>query len=166
MSTTKQEQEKKFSQMYEEPRPKIEKLHEFHQISEALDDSVVDLEMHASLLTDEQTARLHRMLTFADGVPEFTVSEIDRQYHLFLKMQEQVAGMDGQLRATASVRDIAAVISSMGGLIGLFLKAQKELDSIKAEANLKDAVLEAVRVLPVKNQEIFFARMEELDGSE
>lgn len=164
MSTTTQQQERKFSQMIENPVPRVEKLHQFHQLSESLNDSVVDLEMHASLLTDEQTARLHRMLTFADGIPEFTVSEIDRQYHLFLKMQEQVAGMDGHLRASASVRDIAAVISSMGGLIGLFLKAQKELDSIKAEANLKDAVLEALRVLPSAQQAVFFARLSELES--
>lgn len=164
MSTVQQQQEKKFSQMLEEPKPHIEKLHQFHIISGELDDSIADLEMHARLLTEEQSAKLHRLLTFADGIPEFTVSEIDRQYHLFLKMQEQVAGMDGQLKLTASVRDIAAVISSMGGLIGLFLKAQKELDSIKAEANLKDAILEALRVLPAENQHIFFERLEELGG--
>lgn len=164
MNTQQQQQQRKFSQMAEHPRPVVESISDFHVISSGLDDSVVDLEMHASLLTDEQTQRLHRLLTFADGVPEFTITEIDRQYHLFLKMQEQVAGMDGQLRATASVRDIAAVISSMGSLIGLFLKAQKELDSIKAEANLKDAVLEAIRVLPAENQKIFFDRLEELDA--
>lgn len=150
--------------MKEEPRPRIESLHKFHKISDDLDDSIQDLEMHANMLTEEQTARVQRLLTFTEGVPEFTVSEVDRQYHLFLKMQEQLVGMDGQLKATASVRDIAAVISSMGGLVGLFLKAQKELDSIKAEADLKDAVLEAIRVLPVENQTIFFERLNELEG--
>ena len=157
------EQEKKFSQMGESPKPQVNYIHEFHQVSNALDDSIADLEMHAKMLTDEQVNRLNQMLTFANGVPEFTVTEIDRQYHLFIKMQEQVAGMDGQLRATASVRDIAAVISSMGSLIGLFLKAEKELDSIKAEANLKDAILESLRTLPQANQEIFFNRLAELE---
>jgi len=164
MSSIIQQQQKKHSQMKESPKPQVDSMHQFHIISDQLNDSIQDLEMHASMLTDEQSARLHQLLTFADGVPEFTVSEIDRQYHLFIKMQEQVAGLDGQLRATASVRDIAAVISSMSSLIGLFLKAQKELDSIKAEANLKDAVLEALRTLPADNQKIFFERLAELEG--
>lgn len=163
MSTARQEQQRKFSQLAENPVPVVNGIHEFHIISGELDDSIQDLEMHAKLLTDEQLQRLNRAITFANGVPEFTVSEIDRQYHLFLKMQEQVASMDGQLRATAGVRDIAAVISSMGGLIGLFLKAQKELDSVKAEANLKEAVLDAVRVLPAENQKIFFDRLATLE---
>jgi len=164
MSSVIQQQEKKHSQLKEFPRPQVDSMHQFHIISEQLDDSIQDLQMHASMLTEEQSAKLHQLLTFADGVPEFTVSEIDRQYHLFIKMQEQVVGLDGQLKATASVRDIAAVISSMGSLIALFLKAQKELDSIKAEANLKDAVLEALRVLPADRQQIFFDRLAELES--
>jgi len=123
------------------------------------------MEMHKTLLTDEQIARVRRMIVSVDNLPALTVTEVDRQYHLFLRMQEQIASMDGELRATASIRDIAAVISSMSSLIGLFLKAQKELDSIKAEADLKDAVLSALKVIPADAQAKFFRRMEELEGS-
>ena len=159
-----QQQREKHAELKEIPRPQVDSMHQFHIISEQLDDSIQDLQMHASMLTLEQSQSLHRLLTVADGIPEFTVTEIDRQYHLFIKMQEQVATFDGQLRATASVRDIAAVISSMGSLISLFLKAQNQLDSIKAEADLKEAILDALRVLPAESQAVFFERLAELEG--
>lgn len=159
-----QQQKQKHLEMEAHPRPQITGIHEFHIVSDALDDSIRDLEMHANMLTDEQNVRLQRMLANADSLPDLTVNEIDKQYHLFLKIQDQVIGMNDQLRATASVRDIAAVISSMGSLISLFLKAQKELDSIKAEADLKEAVLESLKVLPESARIAFFTRMSELEG--
>ena len=139
-----------------------ETTHEYHQLSAELDDSIADLEMHTSALSDSQTARLHSLVTTAEGKPSFDSNEVDKQYHLFLRIQEQVVDMGGNLKATASIRDIATVITSMGNVFSLFLKAKAQIDSIKAEADLKQAVLEALKTLPPKSQKIFFDKLDAL----
>jgi len=137
-------------------------VHEYNQLADELNDSISDIEMHVAVLTDSQTARLHTLITAAQGKPSFDATEIDKQYHLLLSIQEQVVDMSGTLRATASIRDIASIIGSMNSLISLFLKAEAQLDSIKAEADLKEAVLEAMAELPEKNRAKFFDKLKEL----
>lgn len=141
---------------------KASSSHEYHQLSGELDDAITELEMHSVILNEAQTARLHSLVTTAEGKPAFDSNEIDKQYHLLLNIQEQVVDMGGALRATASIKDISSIISSTGSVISLFLKAQAQLDSIKAEADLKQAVLEAIKTLPSKAQKVFFARLAEL----
>lgn len=137
-------------------------VHSYHQLSAELEDSIDDIEMHLSALTDDQTARLHHLVTTAEGKPSFDASEVDKQYHLLLHIQEQVIDMSGVLKASASMRDISSVLSGIGSVLSLFLKAEAQIDSIKAEADLKQAVLEAIKELPAESQKIFFERLEEL----
>ncbi|MCK4501217.1 hypothetical protein KAU11_12020 [Candidatus Babeliales bacterium] len=142
-----------------------ENTHEYHQLSGELDDSIADIEMHLSVLSAAQKTRLHHLVVVAEGKPAFDASEVDKQYHLLLRIQEQVVDMGGNLKATASIRDISSVINSMGSLVSLFLKAENQLDSIKAEADLKQAVLEAIKAIPPKAQRLFFDKLEELEKS-
>jgi len=146
--------------------PRIESIHEFHILSAQMDDSITELEVHYELLTDTQLARLKSVIAHGAGTPSLNASELDRQYHLFLGMQKQVVDNHNEIRQGSSVRDIAALVSSFSSLIGLFLKADKELDSIKQEANLKQAVIEALSGLPESSRDMFFRRMAELDEAD
>lgn len=156
-----------FPSGYQRPDvPRIESIHEYHILSAQMDDSITELEVQYELLTDTQLARLKSVISHGAGTPALDASELDRQYHLFLGMQKQVVDNHNEIRQGSSVRDIAALVSSFSSLIGLFLKADKELDSIKEEANLKQAVIEALSGLPESSRDMFFRRMSELDASD
>ena len=140
----------------------VESVHEYHQLSSELDDAIREIETYVSVLNESQTARLHSLVVHAEGKPAFDASEVDKQYHLLLRIQEQVVDSSGTLRATASIKDMSAVLSAISSLLGLFLKAEAQIDSIKAEADLKQSVLSALETLPEKNKKAFFDRLEEL----
>lgn len=136
--------------------------HQYHKISESINDSINDIRRYASILTPQQTLVLHAIVDKASGRPSFDASEVDKQYHLLLKIQEQVIDPTGILVDTASVKDLTSVLSAISSVVSLFLKTQAQIDSIKAEADLKDAVLTAIGEAPQDVKEKFFKRLAEL----
>jgi len=145
-------------------KPVTGDVHSYHLIVSSLDDCLQELETYANLLNGPQVERLTNLLSGFDNAFQrhLNISEVDRQYELFLRMQDQVIDQAGNLLASAGLRDIGTVTSALSNLISLFLRAKKELSQLKAEADLKDAVLTAIKELPEHAQARFFARLDEL----
>ena len=137
----------------------------FHVISQDMEDCISDIRIHAELLTPQQVSDLSECINHANGHRGLDVSEVDKQYQLFLEMQKQVIDPRGNMLDGVSIKDIGSVISAMSSLISLFLKAQKDLDIIRDQADLKDAVLQAVKDAPDDVRERFFTRLSELEES-
>lgn len=136
----------------------------YHQIADDLKDCMITIVTYSALLTEEQLASMKAIIRRNGGTIDFTVDEVTRQYQVFRRMQEQVSDVDGNLIASASIKDVSSVIASMNSLIGLFLRAQKEIDSVKQEADLKEAVLSAIGGLDAGSQAMFFKRLEEFES--
>ena len=138
--------------------------HTLHCIDGSLMDSITEIQMHQDFLDSAHCKMLREVLQAQEpkrpdepSASEFTIDEVSRQYGMFLKLQRQVMTEQGRLMETASVRDIASMISTMSSVITLFLRARKEVDTLKEEAALKAAVLAAVGELPLPVQERFFS---------
>ena len=143
-------------------KPNFLEPHKFHQIAAQIDDCISELDMYEDVISEHQAEKLRVIVNYAQDCPDLDASEINKQYKLLRQMQNQIVDMSGTLRATATLKDISSVIASTNSTISLFLKAQKEIDSITEEANLKQAVLEAIGDLDNKVQQKFFNRLDEL----
>ena len=136
---------------------------EYHELAGQLDDCIDQLTRYHEIISAEQAARLKQIVLEVDGIVEFDIDEVSKQYQIFQRMQNKLMDSSGSLLDGADVRDISSVLSSMTSLISLFLKANKEIDSIKEEAKLKAAVLAAVRSLEPEAREEFFKVLQEED---
>lgn len=134
---------------------------EYHELSAQLDDCISQLSRYHEIISSEQALQLRTLVMEVDGIVEFDIDEVSKQYQIFLRLQGKLLDADGGALANADVRDISSMLSSMTSLISLFLKANKEIDSIKEEAKLKAAVLRAVGELDEEARARFFEVLEE-----
>lgn len=134
---------------------------EYHELSSGLDDAIGQLRRYHEIISAEQANLLRSIVLEVDGIVEFDIDEVSKQYQIFLRMQTKLMDPAGELLAGADLRDIGSVLSAMTSLISLFLKANKEIDSIKEEAKLKAAVLEAISGLGERERAAFFKVLEE-----
>ena len=143
-------------------KPNFLEPHKFHQIAAQIDDCISELDMYEGIISEPQAEKLRVIVNFAQDCPDLDASEVNKQYKLLRQMQNQIVDMNGTLKAHATLKDISSVIAATNSTISLFLKAQKEIDFITEEANLKQAVLEAIGDLDSKVQQKFFNRLNQL----
>lgn len=146
--------------LHPQVKPVVADIHAFHRIKDELDDAIRAICMYQNVIDAEMVEKLKGVIGRSTGNVNFDVSEVDRQYHMFLAMQRKVSDPSGNLLATAELKEIGTIISSMNSLLSLFMKSQKDIDSAREEAKLKDAVLSAIRDLDTASQARFFAVMD------
>ncbi len=139
---------------------KAVQMHDYHKLGSELEDYINQLEMYHEIISPEQLKRLRNIVQESEGVVSLNVNEVDRQYILLLKMQKKVVDDEGNLLDAAGLKELSTVVSSMGSVISLYMKARKDINIMKGEANLKAAVLAAVKTLPEANRSEFFKTLE------
>lgn len=140
-------------------KPVVNDIQSFHRVKGELEDCVRTVCMYQEVLDTTMVDKLQGVVGRAKGHISFDISEVDRQYNLFLLMQRKVTDPQGILLSGATIKEIGTVVSSMNSLVSLFLKAQKDIDAAREEAKLKDAVLSAIRDLDPAAQARFFEVM-------
>lgn len=142
--------------------PVVVGMHDFHKISGELSDSVSALETYEDVLDASPVLvkRLRRLVEASEGIVRLDVSEVDKQYQLLLKIQSKVVDDEGGLLDANGLKELSTMVSSMGSVISLYMKAQKDINIMKGEANLKAAVLAALQGLPEASREEFFSTLE------
>ena len=137
-------------------------MHDFHKLAGELEDCVVSLELYEEVLDASPglVKRLRRLVEASEGVIKMDVTEVDRQYQLLLMMQEKVVDRQGDLLDANGIKEMSTLISSMGSVISLYMKAKKDINIMKGEADLKAAVLSALEGLDEAHREKFFDTLE------
>ncbi len=138
-------------------------MHDWHKLDGELADYVAQLEMYHEILSPGLIKRLQRLVQESEGMVNLDVSEVDRQYHLLLKMQKKVVDDEGNLIDANGLKELATVASAMGSVISLYMKARKDINIMKGEADLKEAVLSAISDLDDIAREKFFAKLESFE---
>ena len=136
----------------------------FHRLSKELDDCVTQLQLYTEILTQDQVSRLRDLVKEVAGENALNVSEVDRQYHLLLKMQKSVIDNDGNLLEGNTLKEMATLVSAMNSVMSLYLKARKDMDGMRSESDLKQAVLLALEELPAESRAKFFKALERFQG--
>jgi len=143
-----------------EGKPSVGNMASFHAVEAELIDAISTVRLYRSNLDNEMVAELVKVVGKAKGRVNFEVSEVNKQYALFLKLQEMVVNGHGEMMEEATIKDLGTMITSMSSLISLFLKAQRDIDTLGAEADLKKAVLAAVSGLDKAAQDRFFEQLD------
>lgn len=134
----------------------------FHQAVAELDLILVDLEEHASLLTNKHKATLLRLSDHDPSSNNISVDQVQKQYEMVLRIRDRLLDEDGDLLANIETRALASFSASVNSLIQLFLRNKEKLDHIREVEHLRAAVIQAVETLDKSAQVRFFQRFDEL----
>ena len=153
---------------YTGPKQVIKNLigdnNQYHMLIAELTDNLSYLETYSEIMTDDLKSRVCTMAKHLSGQSVLDVDEVSRQYQLILKIQEQVVNETGDLLKTSNAASISSMISALNGVISLFMRSQAQLDDIKEQADLKEAVLAAIKDLDDESQSKFFSKLEDLSS--
>jgi len=127
----------------------------YYSAKEEIDSLILDLKEYANLMSPRQRDSLRELSGL--GTSEImNIDEVQKQYQVILKIREQIMDKDGQLLAGVPVKDITSFTVATSSLIKLFLHAQDKIDHLREVALIREAVIQAVGVLPQDVRTKFF----------
>jgi len=133
----------------------------YHQAQQEVDDAIAELHLHEAILTPKHRNSLAK-LSEEDGslvAGEYGINEVQEQYKLVEKIRRQVLTDTGKIMEGCNLKDLSALTSSLNSLISVYIRSQEKLNKMQEEANLRDAVAEALKTLPEEAREVFFSTL-------
>jgi len=133
----------------------------YHLAQADIDDAIQELLLHSAALTNDHRRQLTRIIERSDGLDkQYGIDEVHQQYRLVEKIRTQVVSDDGMILPDTTVKDLSALIGALNSLISVYIRSEQKLNKLQEEANLREAVLEALKELPPEAREVFFKKLD------
>lgn len=136
---------------------------DYHKVQTAINDCIADIHELLPAFSKDQKMQLQRLIGGVSDATIMGIDEVTNQYQLVLRIRDMVLDGDDHFYESTTAKDLSALVNSISNLISLYLKHQVKLDQLRDIAVLREAVVDAVRELPMDVQTKFFAKLEELN---
>ncbi len=133
---------------------------EYHEVQQQIAGAIDHLKSFTFVLNDAQKKQISEIIGVCQDESEGVgISDIMAQYRILQKIQGQILDPNNQVLDDCEPRELASMMTSMSALLKVFMHHQKDLDAMKEQADLKDAVYEAIATLPKAEQAKFFEKL-------